>query len=169
MPKDYDEWFAAIKSSVADLVSSSNTVVVIEGTLLAAEKKVYANAVAHEFAKVASDRGLDTFALANTLLTRDKKSLWLTLVTLRRQGVSAEELIGILWWQLKALRLAAVTASAAEADMKSFPYDKAKKALRIFTATDIERLSATLLAVYHDGHGGVKDIDIGLEEWVLGV
>ena len=51
--------------------------------------------------------------------------------------------------------------------MKDFPYNKAKRALSNFKSDDLEVLSASLLKVYHDGHGGMRDIDEGLEEWVL--
>ncbi len=166
-PRDYGDWYEALGDAAAALIASTNTIVIIEGAFLVADKKLFSGAELHESTKSATERQLDVFALANQLLTKDKKSLWLTLVSLRQQGVSAEELIGILWWQLKSLRLATITASAAEADMKPFPYDKAKRALRLFTKEDIERLSTTLLAVYHDGHGGVRDIETGLEEWVL--
>jgi hypothetical protein len=59
--------------------------------------------------------------------------------------------------------------TADEAGMKSYPFDKAKKSLRNFKSGELETLSRDLLRVYHDGHGGIKDIEIGLEEWVLGI
>lgn len=51
--------------------------------------------------------------------------------------------------------------------MKSYPYDKAKRSLCNFKPGELETISRDLLAVYHDGHSGVKDIEVGLEEWVL--
>jgi hypothetical protein len=51
--------------------------------------------------------------------------------------------------------------------MKDFPYNKAKRSLRNFKEGELEKLSQTLLAVYHDGHGGKRDIDLALEKWTL--
>jgi hypothetical protein len=82
-------------------------------------------------------------------------------------GLSAEEIIGTLWWQLKTLRLAMLTKSAEEAGVKDFPYNKAKRALKNFKDGEIETLSLRLLNLYHDGHAGKCDIDLALEEWVL--
>jgi len=103
------------------------------------------------------------------LANKDKKSLWLLFCEAKRNGLSGEEIIGTLWWQLKSLRLAAMTNSASEAGMKDFTYNKAKRALRNFRDGELETLSHSLLLAYHDGHGGIRDIDYALEEWVLGL
>jgi len=73
----------------------------------------------------------------------------------------------MLWWQLKALRLAKQTSSASEAGMKDFPYNKAKRALAKFSEGEVEKLAQSLLEVYHDGHAGVRDMETSLEEWIL--
>jgi hypothetical protein len=84
-----------------------------------------------------------------------------------REGAQAEEIIGILWWQLKMLRLAAKTKTAAEAGVKDFPYNKAKRALAGFKSGEVDTLARSLLALYHDGHAGKRYINVALEEWVL--
>ena len=53
--------------------------------------------------------------------------------------------------------------------MKDFPYQKAKRALVNFKEGDIEHLTRTLIAVYHDGHGGKRNLNDALEAWVLSV
>ena len=53
--------------------------------------------------------------------------------------------------------------------MKDFPYNKAKGALKNFKDNEIEKLSHSLLELYHMGHAGVKEIDLSLEKWVLRV
>ena len=37
----------------------------------------------------------------------------------------------------------------------------------VFKEGELEALSRSLLALYHDGHGGKKDIDLALEKWTL--
>jgi hypothetical protein len=84
-------------------------------------------------------------------------------------GSRPEEIIGILWWQLKALRLAKLTRTPDEAGMKDFPYKKAQQALRNFKEGEVDLLSHSLLELYHDAHQGKRDMSLALEEWVLRV
>jgi hypothetical protein len=157
-------------ADVSALAHAITTFVLIEGPLVAATKKVFfKHAAVMEEIKAPAKEKDNPFALAEALAQRDKKTLWLLLQTARTQGSTDEELVGLLWWQLKALRLAACTASAAEAGMSDFPYDKAKRSLRNFKPGELEALASTLLTLYHDGHGGVRDLALGLEAWVLTV
>lgn len=167
-PSDDTQFYDEVTTVLSEMSSSSNTFIVIESTLLAAERKKFEKftSTLEEFKKGAAIQ-FNAFAMADALSAHDKKSLWVLLQAAIRNGLSAEEIIGTLWWQLKSLRLTAVTNSASEAGMKDFPYNKSKRALRNFKTGELETLSANLLQVYHDGHGGVRDTMEGLEEWVL--
>jgi DNA polymerase III delta subunit len=162
------DFYAEVLGVLSEMQQSSNQFVIIEGVLLAAEKKKFEKfaGVIEEFKKLA-DTPFNVWAMADALASRDKKSLWVLLQDAKRAGLAAEEIIGTLWWQLKTLRLAILTKSASDAGIKDFPYNKAKRALHNFKVGEVETLSQGLLKVYHDGHGGVRDIDEGLEEWVL--
>jgi DNA polymerase III delta subunit len=167
-PSGDTEMFERVFGVLDMLKESDNTFVLIEEGLLAAQKKVlqkYAETCV-ELTKV-KDARFNAFSLADAFAARDKKSLWMLLLEARRNGLSAEEIIGTLYWQVKALRLATITKHASEAGMKDFPYNKAKRALTKFGKGDIERLSRELLSIYHDGHAGTRDIDIALETWTL--
>jgi hypothetical protein len=144
--------------------------VVIEGTLLAGQKKEFAKyADSLEEIREDKERPFNVFALADSLSRKDKKSLWLGLCDAKQAGLSSEEIIGTLWWQLKTLRLASRTKNAEQAGMKDFPYNKAKRSLSYFKEGDLERLSQSLLAVYHQGHQGETQIDLALEKWTLSI
>jgi DNA polymerase III delta subunit len=170
-PSDGEECWDELLTAAPELVQSGNTTVVLEKILLAPVKKklTVAGVVLYEYVATAKTDTFDVFRLADALLQRDKKNLWLLYTTARLRGVSAEELIGILWWQLKTMRLVMVSKSATEAGLKEFPYNKAKRSLQNFKVGEIDTLAQSLLAVYHDGHGGVRDIDLALEDWVLRV
>lgn len=162
------EYLNEVKELASVLASSVNYFIVSEGSLLAADKKpleVAANEMT-EYKSTASNK-FNPFQLAESLANRDKRTLWFLLQEAKQNNLSAEEIIGILWWQLKTLNLAKLTKSAGEAGVKDFPYNKAKKALVKFKAGEIEALSETLLALYHDGHAGRRDINLALEEWIL--
>jgi DNA polymerase III delta subunit len=153
---------------LAAMVESGDTFIIIEEKLLALAKKRYQKYTTqmHEYVGEKEER-FNTFALADALVKKQKKQLWLLYQTARSEQISPEEVIGILWWQLKALRLAAKTNTAAEAGMKDFPYNKAKGALATLPLERVEELSHELLELYHQGHGGEVELDTALEQWIL--
>lgn len=162
------ECFSELLDVADALATSVNHFIVIEGALLAAPKKTLAaHANAMTETKGEGVERFDTFKMADALAGKDKRTLWILLQDAVAEGLSAEEIIGVLWWQLKTLRLALLTKSAAEAGVKDFPYNKAKRSLVNFKSGEVEALSRSLLALYHDGHAGKVDITLALEEWVL--
>ena len=167
-PSSSKDFQSECETALGAVAESTNQFVVMEGALLAAQKKIWQKHVSEltEYKASAGER-FNTFALADALARKDKKSLWVLLQEAKAAGQSAEEIIGVLWWQLKSLRLAACTGSAEEAGMKSFPYNKAKRALSKFKDGELATLSLSLLTLYHDGHAGVVEIDEALEQWIL--
>ncbi len=147
---------------------SENIFVVIEQKLLAPEKKVFSK-FAETIEEVTSEveTRFNVFKMADSLSQKDKKTLWLQLQEAKSAGLSSEEIIGTLWWQVKTLRLAKLTSNAEDAGMKEYPYSKAKRALSNFKEGEIESLSHSLLRVYHDGHQGKKVTELALEKWTL--
>lgn len=169
-PSDNTAYQAEFAAQLEALAESVHHFIVLEKQLKAPEKKKlskHADTVTDY--SVTKPKRPDAFTMAARLCERNKRGLWLELQTARANQLRPEEIIGTLWWQLKTLRLAATTNSAEEAGMKSYPYQKAKQALGTYSQSEIETLSRKLLAVYHDGHTGVRDIDLALEEWVLTV
>lgn len=159
-----------VKGALAEMADSPNTFIIMEGQLLADAKKKYTKfaQVVKEFTAEKEER-FNVFQIAEALAKKDKRQMWVLLQQARMLGIRDEETIGILWWQLKALRLAKVTRSAEEAGMKDYPYKRASQSLRNFKDGEVEALSRSLLELYHDGHQGKRDMDVALEEWVLGV
>lgn len=169
-PSEDETLQAEVTDALDQMAASNNIFVIIEGTLLAADKKVFARAasVMDEYKKTA-DAKFNNFALADALAKRDKKLLWLLLAEARLTGAKDEEVIGILWWQLKTMRLAKLASSAAAAGLKDYPYDKAKRALAKFAPGEVEKISHHLIQVLHDSRLGKVDLDIALERFVLSI
>ncbi len=167
-PSEKNEMYDDVVRNLEAFKDSDNTFLVIEEALLAPQKKKFQKYTEsmEEYKATATER-FNAFGMADSLSQKDKKTLWLQLQEAKKAHLSAEEIIGILWWQLKSMRLAKNTDSAIEAGMKDFPYNKAKRALGSFKEGELEILSQELLKVYHEGHLGNVDIDIALERWVL--
>jgi DNA polymerase III delta subunit len=167
-PSENKEWFEELLGIIPELKKSENTFVLIEGHCAAGdEKKLATGSTEAQKYSAPEKKEFNVFALSDALLARDKKTLWIFLQDAWRQGRTSEEIIGTLFWQIKILRLAEVAKSADEAGQKSFVFDKAKRALKNFTKGEVVKLSETLVALYHDGHSGKRNIDHALEAWVL--
>lgn len=162
------EAFQGAKNSVELLSKSSNHFLMIEGSLLAADKKkLQTNATSIEEISAEKKERFNAFLLTEALLRRDKKSLWLLLMEAWKEGLSNEEIVGVLFWQIKILRLVEKTKSAEEAGQKPFVFSKAQRALSNFKKGELDHFSQSLLTMYHDGHAGKQDMSLSLERWVL--
>lgn len=169
-PSGDTDFEAEVLENVKELAESQNVFVVLEDSLLAAKRKQYEKYATQVDESVAdTPERFNTFALADALAKKDKKNLWVLLQQAKAAGLRPEEVSGMLWWQLKALRLALVTDSPEEAEMKPYPYKKAKGALKNFKDGEIERLSQSLIELYHDGHKGTADMELQLEKWALSI
>jgi len=167
-PDTSEGLFLELLETAEALASSSNLFIVLVESLTADEKKMlkpYAS-VLEESKKTAAVK-FNPFSLADALSYKDKKNLWFLLQEAKRNKLSAEEIVGTLWWQLKTLRLATLTKSAEEAGMKDYPYQKAKNSLKNFKPSELQSLSEKLIKIYHRGHRGEVDLELSLEAWVL--
>jgi len=165
-PSSAMEFKEAVLESLPLLKDSKNHFVITEGSLLAADKKVYAkySDILEESASIAEEK-YNVFALCDALLERDKKRLWMLFQ--ETEGIASEEIVGILFWQMKMLRLAERTDSPEEAGQKSFTYNKAKRAVSKFAKGEVDALTKKLVLLYHEGHGGKVDMRFALEKWIL--
>lgn len=164
--QDPELWSECVAAAPA-LAASDRIFIIIEQALLAEQKKKLSAAATEMIEAKVSAARFNTFAIADALLEKDKKQLWIRLQAALRADVSAEEIIGVLWWQIKMLLLAARTDGPDAAGVKPYPYQKASRALRTFRPGEVEGLAQSLLAVYHDGHAGRRDISVALERFVL--
>lgn len=159
-----------IFKNLETMQSSENRFILIDGKYDAAKKrKVTKHAEKVSEVVAGKKERFNVFSLTDALLRRDKKSLWLILMAAKKEGVSNEEIIGILFWQIKVMRLVLKTSSAEEAGQKSFVYQKTKKLVQNFKEEDVEKMSHSLVSIYHEGHQGKTDLDLALEHWVLGI
>ncbi len=162
------ELFSMLSEHLPECALSENAFVIIESKLSAKDVRLFSSHATEiiERTKV-KGREFNVFALGDALSLRDKKTLWILLQESWRDGRASEELIGTLFWQLKMIRLTELTKSADEAGQKPFVYDKAKRARSKFKEGEVSSLMHSLVVLYHDGHGGRRNIEHALEAWVL--
>lgn len=165
MPLTNDAFWGEVKACARQLTQTTTIFILIEGNMTAAEKRVFGKEVEwHESSAQTTER-FNTFSLADALVTRNKKALWVGLQAAYRDGQELAAIIGVLWWQLKMIRLVRCTTSPAEAGVKPFPYQKAQRAK--FSDAELAELQFSLLQVYHEARVGGRVGENALEAWVL--
>ncbi len=168
MLQEDEESFNALLESLPSLRDSINHFVLIEGSLTPTIVKKLTECgtditVLREEETIAHN----PFGLSDALLLRDKKQLWIRYQEGVRNGLSSEEMIGTLLWQLKVLRLVAKDLGPEESGLKPFVHGKAKRALSLFPEGDLTRLAHDLIHIYHRGHRGEAPLGDLLEAWIL--
>ncbi|MFA7193639.1 MAG: hypothetical protein WC087_01865 [Candidatus Paceibacterota bacterium] len=110
----------------------------------------------------------NSFILADALCERNKQKLWVNFQDALNSS-DPQELHGTLFWQMKSMLLAQKYKTAAEVDMKPFPFSKAKAGSKKYSEEELERLTTELIAVSHDSRRGLCSFEVALERWVLSI
>jgi DNA polymerase III delta subunit len=102
---------------------------------------------------------------------RDKKESWVHIAKAWRNGKSAEELHGILFWQVKNMLLIKKSEgiSATSLGLNPFVHKKAEAAAKKFTEEELEAMSSKLASVLYESRRQGSDSQIALEQFVLSV
>lgn len=163
--KEDKEFFMDMAKTLA---RSHNSFVVSEPAatkeLLAAVEKAGGEATALG-KEAAAARDTTGFALADATAQRDRKRSWALFQESLSKGASAEELHGILFWQMKNLLLAKKGGTAKF----SFPLMKAKASAPKWEEEELESALSRLVAVYHEAHRGRYELPVALELFLLDV
>ena len=168
------EFKESILNNLQSLADSENIFIILEGKLLKTELQAFEKC-AEKIQECSLPLGItekqkkivSPFALADALGRRDKKMLWAEYLAQRATGSVAEELHGLLFWQVKTMLAAASAPSAAAANLKPFVYTKAKISAKNFSSDELRALSHNLVTIYHDAHRGLSSLDLLLEKLIL--
>lgn len=158
-----------IMSHIKDFATSEHVCILIDSKLTKEQlKKIEGNAekvLAFNLADgvVKKKESPQTFALADALATRNKKRAWAVFQSIERQGVVAEEIHGVIWWQFKSIYLASKTPSAQAAGLNPYVYQKAKAACAYWPHEALEKTLKRLVMMYHKAHRGECDFMSELE------
>lgn len=107
------------------------------------------------------------WALTDAIGARKKRDAWVLYQKALASGMVPEEVFYKLVWQVKTMLVAEKTRSAGEADMKPFPYNKAKGNLKNFKSGELEKLSESLVLGYHAARRGEGEIETLVEKTLL--
>jgi len=169
-----------ILKNIKEIAKSENIFIFAEGKMdktgLAKIKKVAEKT--QEFIKVEKTLSkkealalkgekIDFFEFADALGRKDKKNLWVLFQDALEEQVPAEEIHGIFFWQMKSMLLSQKCKTPDEANMKPYPFQKAREYSRNFKEGEIENISSKLVSIYHEAHRGSIDFFVALEKLIL--
>jgi hypothetical protein len=109
------------------------------------------------------------FSLTDAIGARDKKNAWVLYQKALAGGMAPDEIFWKVVWAIKTMLIAKCTNSAEEAEMKPFPYSKAKSNLKNFKDGELEQISENLVVGYHNARRGIGEIDSLIEKILLGL
>ncbi|HEY4528566.1 MAG TPA: hypothetical protein VJJ48_01945 [Candidatus Paceibacterota bacterium] len=113
------------------------------------------------------EASFNIFAFTDAIGARKKRDAWVLYRKALSLGMVPEEMFYKFHWQLKSMMLASLTETPAEADMKPFPYNKAKGFLKNFQTSELRNLSTELVIGYHHARRGEGEIETLVEKMLL--
>ncbi len=151
---------------------SENIFIINEGKINAELKKVFEKfgdkvVVTDEVEKKVFNKEFNIFSLADAIGTRDRFKAWSIYREAVQNGLESESILGTIFWQIKSMILARDAKSASEAGLNPFVYSKAKKGLGNYKEGELDNLLEQLIFLYHDGHRGLVDLELGIEKVML--
>ncbi|MCH7529662.1 hypothetical protein IIB50_00900 [Patescibacteria group bacterium] len=175
----FDRVFANVEAkevvlkNLAGIALSQNIFILFEGkidkkTVTRLEKRAEKTQVFEE-KKAGGKEEFNIFSLTDALGRRDRKNLWVLYRKAKQEGISDEEIHGILFWQVKSMLLSNGAKNSDDAGLNPFVYRKSLQFLKNYTDEEVKKLSSSLVFLSHDARRGLHEFDIALERFILGV
>ncbi|MEI8061822.1 MAG: hypothetical protein WCG97_00805 [bacterium] len=108
-----------------------------------------------------------TFAFAMSFANREFQKTEKYFHALLDLKLAPEEVHGVLWWQMKAVRLASTAQSAVGADLGPYVFKNAKSASLKWKAEDLDQVLNSLFEMYHLAHRGKIDFYNTIERLIV--
>lgn len=149
--------------------TSQNHFFIIEEKLLKKDQKPFeeVGAMIEQFAlsKNTKKDDFNVFALSDALGARDKKQLWIRYQQALRANKTPEEIHGILWWQVKNMKLVALEKS--NPGLHPFVFGKTQRAVEKYSDQELAQLEQQLVRSFHDTRRGLANLGRETEKLIL--
>lgn len=116
---------------------------------------------------VAKKQEPPTFAFAVSFANREFQKTEKHFHALLDLKLAPEEVHGVLWWQMKAVKLASVSQSAVGAGLNPFVFKNAKSASEKWNPEDLDQVLNSLFEMYHQAHRGKVDFYNAIERLIV--
>jgi len=160
---------------IESIGKSANIFIVLESKVNAELKKSFEKhaekTVLHDLPSAGKMFGVkgefNIFSLADAVGNRDRFRSWSIYRQAIDRGIELESILGTLFWQVKSMLVSLTGKSAAETGLSPFVYAKSKKASTNYSMDELKALLTMIVTLYHDGHRGLVDLELGTERILL--
>ncbi|MFA5736653.1 MAG: hypothetical protein WCX70_00415 [Candidatus Paceibacterota bacterium] len=109
------------------------------------------------------------YSIVDAFATRDKNEAWTLYEEALLSGVTPEDVLWKIIWQVQNMLLVKRTENEKELNLKPFVLGKTKRVAQKFEIEELEKLSSELVDLYHETYLGSEEFEFGLERILLGV
>jgi len=159
-----------IEGIMKEINKSSNVFIIVEETIRAAFLKKlekYSQKIWQYTKKELDIVDFSPFPLTGSLGRRDRKEAWVLYQQAIKEGVSVEQLHGIIFWQVKTIALVKKTSTDVKLSLKPFVFKKAKTFAEKYSMKELNALLSALVDMYHCARMGKVDLKIELEKLII--
>ncbi len=113
------------------------------------------------------ERGFNVFSISDAYGEKDKKKLWLLYRKSASEGVEVEDVVNIIFWQIKNLILAKRELLDGEFKLKPFVISKAKSYAKKWEGKELQKHAEELVKMLHNSRLGKVNLENVFEKWIL--
>lgn len=155
---------------IEKIKDSDNVFILIESDISADNLKLLKKSAvkATEIAESKiSKNSFNVFALSDALGEKNSKKLWMLYQEAIFNNIDAEEIHGILFWQIKNLILAKRGKLNGALKVSPFVVQKAKSYANKWEEKELENLAESLVKIYHKARLGQGEVEVAVEKMIL--
>lgn len=177
--KDNKETLEIVSGVLKDIAKSENIFIFLENNAnekigaeikkLAIKEQEFSKGEVSKLRLYGGVPGFNIFSITDAFTAKNKNRAWALYQEAMMHGISSEEILWKLIWQVNNLLLVKNTKDTSKLKMKPFPLTKAKNATKNFSSEELKKLSASLVDLYHNNFLGTDEFDLGLEKIILSV
>jgi len=107
------------------------------------------------------------FSLTDALGRGDKRNLWVLYQKALGEGIPAEEIHGIISWQIKNILMIKDDKNPKDLGLNPFVLRKTLTFAEKFEKAKLIKLSESLVEIPHNSRRGIEEFDVSLEKFIL--
>lgn len=159
-----------IEKAKKEIASSPNIFLILEQEMkkkdLDSWKKISASFVEAHIVSNKKEE-FNVFSLTEELGRRNKTKLWTLFNEAIIREIPAENLIGVLIWQLRVILISSRSKNPSDSGLSPYVYNKAVAFSRNFKENEVRSMLIELVSIYHNARMSGPDLKKALEHFLL--
>jgi len=143
-----------LEAKSKEIIDTETPIIFVESEFLKKDfpsfKKCFSEVFEYKKEKINQSKKYNIFPLIDAVVSKNKKSAWLLFQEATEEGVVAEEIINLLFWQYKTLSLVSIGGTAESLGMKPFVFIKSKNLLSKYSKMELRQTMFSLIKIFQD-------------------